>query len=98
MYCLAVGQSKLDHTLVIDHYVKEVEELMSGVDVDFVDERRVKTVSLGILVYLADRLERSDILQTTKGGILENIPCGVASLTTRSCRVAIIAYVGKLSH
>ena len=62
MCCLAVGPSKLDHSSVMVYYMKEVEDIMQGVDVFFSKDNTVKTLSLGIIAYLADRPERSSIL------------------------------------
>ena len=68
-YCLAVGLSKYDHTDVIEFYMKEVQEIMEGMPVYFAEDNSVRTISLGILAYLADRPKRSAILKTTDKGI-----------------------------
>ena len=61
-YCLAVGKSSRNHQPVIDHYLKEIEELINGVKVFSSIDGEFKRIQMGLLAYIADRPERYAIL------------------------------------
>ena len=67
-YCLAVGKSSNDHQPVIDHFLKEIETLASGVDVFCPKEGRFIRLQMALLAYIADRPERHSILNQSQGG------------------------------
>ncbi len=89
IYCLVVLSSKLDHKLVINYYIKKVKEIMQGVNVFFGEDNTVKTLSLGIIAYLADRLERSSILRMVNLGSYSKRLMWTGYIDERSCLIAI---------
>ena len=97
-YCLAVGPSKLGHSSVIEYYMKEVEEIMQGFDVFFGEDNEVKTLSLGIIAYLADRPERSSILQTAHLGLYGKRSLWTGYIDTKNYLIASHASMMKLNH
>ena len=63
-YCIAMGSPKMDHELVINYYSKEMERLMKGEDVWCGQTGTFKLIQMGILVYICNQPERSQILNT----------------------------------
>jgi hypothetical protein len=67
-YCVALGNSSLDHTPVLDYLLTELEKVKHekirycGISGDF-----IKT-SFRMLAYSTDRIERCDLLNTTQFG------------------------------
>ena len=53
-YCLAVGKSSRNHQPVIDHYLKEIEELTNDVKVFCGIDGEFKRIQMGLLAYTAD--------------------------------------------
>ena len=68
-YCLAVGKSSNDHQLVIDYYLREIDQLMNGVSLFDLKSGNYVNVQMGLLAYIADRPERHAILNQTDGGL-----------------------------
>ncbi len=97
-YCLAVGLPKLDHSSVIEYYMKGMEEIMQGFDVFFGEDNIVKILSLEIIAYLADRSERSSILQTAYLGIYEKRSLWTGYIDDKNYLIAIHVSREKLDH
>ena len=74
-YILAMGRSgkEVDHSRVIDHYVKECQGLMKGFDVYFGDTNEIGRMAVGMLAWNADRPERQSISNTRQEGIYGKI-------------------------
>ena len=68
-YCLAIGKSSQDHQPVIDHYLKEIETLASGLDLFCPQKGKYVRVQMFLLAYIADRPEKHSITNQMFGGI-----------------------------
>ena len=71
-FCLAFGPSKLDHSSVIEHYMKEFKDMQKGVKRYWPDmEGNEKTVntSFSLVAYPADLPERNAALYTLLEGL-----------------------------
>ena len=64
-YCVAVGAGALDHTIVIDWFAREVEELMKGREYYCAESNKVIYVCFGIVAILTDRPEKAFNLKTS---------------------------------
>ena len=67
-YVLAIGKSGDDHTEIINMYVKECAELMTGFDCYFGDMNKIGRMAVGMITYHADRPERQMSMCTRKEG------------------------------
>jgi len=67
-YILAMGKSSEDHTPVVEHYMKEVSELMKGFDCYFGSTNKMERVALGMITWNADRPENQMLTMTRKEG------------------------------
>ena len=65
---LAIGKKGQDHTDVIDHYMKEAEELKKGFDCYFACSNRIERMACGLMYWSSDRPERQSIMQTLGEG------------------------------
>ena len=68
-YCLAIGKSSQDHQPVIDHYLKEIETLASGLDLFCPQKGKYVRVQMFLLAYNADQPEKHSITNQMFGGI-----------------------------
>ena len=69
-FILALGKSgkEVDHRPVIEHYIKECQELMKGFDCYFGDSNTIGRMALAMLTWNADRPERQMITNTKQEG------------------------------
>ena len=67
-HVLAIGRSNANHTTVAEHYMQQASELMKGFDCYFGNTNRIERVSLGMLVWNADRPENQCLTHTLKEG------------------------------
>ena len=67
-YVLAMGQGGTDHTKVVEHYMKECQDLMKGFPCYFGDTNTLGRMAIGHLYSSADRPERQEIGHTMKEG------------------------------
>ena len=63
-HCLAIGRASEDHTAVIDYYLSEIESMRSGVLRYSSIHGEIINTCFDLLVYAADRPERSAILKS----------------------------------
>ena len=62
-YVIAMGKSSEDHTGVVEHFHREVQELLKGFEVYDATTNSIRSVALGLLFIAADRPERAAILK-----------------------------------
>jgi hypothetical protein len=67
-HVLAMGRHDADHTPVIVHYMKEVAELMKGIDCYFGSSNSIERVAFGMVAWNADRPELQMLTNTRKEG------------------------------
>ena len=64
-YCVAVGAGSLDHTIVIDWYANELENLMKGYDYYCGFKKEIIHLRIGVVAAMADRPEKAFTLKTS---------------------------------
>ena len=67
-YVLAMGQGGTDHTKVVEHYMKECQELMQGFQCYFGNTNTLGRMAIGHLYSSADRPETQEMSHTMKEG------------------------------
>ena len=65
---LAIGKSGQDHSGVISHYHREIQELMKPFKCYFGSSNKISNVAFGLLYHAGDRPERFSILNTLSEG------------------------------
>jgi hypothetical protein len=76
MFCLAFGQSKLDHDRVIEFYLNEIKTKLMPGKYQYYGKDDIKTfvnTSFGLSIYLAGTLERKAILHRLHLGLFGKI-------------------------
>ena len=68
-YCLAIGQSKLDHTPVVEYYLRELDIIKRGVVRYSAETGDMIRTAFDMIAYVMDRPERSAVLNTMHLGI-----------------------------
>ena len=65
---LAIGKSGQDHTDVVNHYFRELEELEKGFKCYFGDSNTIRDVAFSLLYYSCDRPEKQSRRETLAEG------------------------------
>ena len=65
---LAMGKSSEDHTPVIEHYMRELSEMMKGFDCYFGSSNKIQRIAFGMVAWNADRPENQMLTCTRKEG------------------------------
>ena len=67
-YVLAMGKSGEDHTPVVEHFLREYQELMKGFKCYFGETNEIGRMAVSMLTWNADRPERQFLADTRKEG------------------------------
>ena len=79
---LAMGKSGQDHTEVINHFYKQLDELEEGFKCYFAHDNTIRDVAFSLLYHSADRPERHSILNILSEGLFGKVINYSVSIST----------------
>jgi len=101
-YVLAIGRSGQDHTPVINHFIKQLNDLKIGFEWYNGSSNKVERVAFDMIAWSADRPERQAILGNRKEGTFGRVmgyaanPCGESFASCPTCYHKLIISIFKV--
>ena len=95
-YVLAIGRSDQDHTPVINHFIKQLNELKTGFYWYNGNSNKMERVAFDMIAYSADRPERQSLLGNRKEGTFGRAQGFAANPSTETFPSCLDCYVQHL--
>jgi len=95
-YVLAIGRSDQDHTPVINHFIKQLNELKTGFYWYNGNSNKMERVAFDMIAWSADRPERQMILGNRKEGTFGRVQGFAANPSTETFPSCPDCYVKRL--